>query len=324
MQQVRKYNVLSGKFIANPTEDQRIERLPMKHKKIIWICFLLACTMVLSSLGCTKARKPSASVEAEHFHQYAKEVFAPSCMEKGYSNYICDCGHTYIADENPALGHSYKTIAIPPLANHQGCTLSTCIHCGNSYQDAFRLSAGASPDYLLPFMKFSRERKYDPEFVMIHFTSAVVLSQNDPYNMDTIRRVFTDYEVSVHYIIARNGAVHCYIPENLVAYHAGYGTWENDPKYTDLLNEYAIGIELVAIGSEKDMEQYLSADAYNSLDPSLIGYTDAQYDALKQLVGDICQRNNIPMDREHIIGHEEYSPQKTDPGELFDWDRIIS
>ena len=116
----------------------------------------------------------------------------------------------------------------------------------------------------------------------------------------------------------------CYVPEDLVAYHAGYGTWNNDPKYTNHLNEYAIGIEVLAIGSQKDMKQYLTPTQYRNLDKSFIGYTDAQYEALKLLVKDICERNNIPMDREHIIGHQEYSPNKADPGELFDWDRLLS
>jgi dimethylamine--corrinoid protein Co-methyltransferase len=34
-------------------------------------------------------------------------------------------------------------------------------------------------------------------------------------------------------------------------------------------------------------------------------------------------RNGIPMDREHVIGHQEYSPKKSDPGELFDWSKLI-
>lgn len=182
---------------------------------------------------------------------------------------------------------------------------------------------GAEVDYLLPLTDFSRDRQYPPEFVMIHFSSAVLLDRNDPYNMDAIRSIFEDYEVSTHYIIDREGKVTCYIPENLVAYHAGYGTWDDDPKYLDLMNEYAIGIELAAIGSQKDMQQYLHPSEYNALDKSLLGYTDAQYAALEALVSDICTRYDIPMDRDHIIGHEEYSPQKTDPGELFDWNYII-
>lgn len=181
----------------------------------------------------------------------------------------------------------------------------------------------AQPDYLLPLETFSRPRKHDPEFVMIHFTSAVMLDRNDPYNMEAVRSIFVDYEVSVHYIIDRDGTVRCYIPENVVAYHAGFGTWGDDPKYTDLMNDYAIGIEVVAIGSQKDMAQYLHPEEYGALNPEFIGYTEAQYAALQQLVQDICNRHNIPMDRDHIIGHEEYSPQKTDPGELFDWNRIV-
>ena len=185
------------------------------------------------------------------------------------------------------------------------------------------VSDQAKEAYLLPLTDYSRERKHAPEFVMLHFTSAVMLDRENPFDMEKVRSVFVDYEVSVHYIVARDGSVTCYIPENLVAYHAGYGTWANDPKYTDLLNDYAIGIEIVAIGSQKDMAQYLHPEEYNALDPSFIGYTDAQYEALGRLVRDICTRNNIPVDRDHIIGHQEYSPQKNDPGELFDWDRLL-
>ena len=139
----------------------------------------------------------------------------------------------------------------------------------------------AQPDYLLPLETFSRPRKHDPEFVMIHFTSAVMLDRNDPYNMEAVRSIFVDYEVSVHYIIDRDGTVRCYIPENVVAYHAGFGTWGDDPKYTDLMNDYAIGIEVVAIGSQKDMAQYLHPEEYGALNPEFIGYTEAQYAALQ-------------------------------------------
>jgi N-acetyl-anhydromuramyl-L-alanine amidase AmpD len=181
----------------------------------------------------------------------------------------------------------------------------------------------AREEYLLPEDDFSRPRTEKAEFVMIHFTSAVVASREDPYNMETVRSIFEDYQLSVHYIIDRDGVVSCYVPEDRVAWHAGKGTWNEDEKYTDKLNEYAIGIELVAIGSENDMAQYLTSEEYDLLDDSLKGFTDAQYDSLSKLVEDICSRNNIPFDRDHVIGHEEYSPAKTDPGELFDWDRLI-
>ena len=170
---------------------------------------------------------------------------------------------------------------------------------------------------------FSWEQQYPPEYVMIHFCSAVVNHRDDPYNMEYVRQTFIDADVSIHYIIDRDGTVYCYVPEDRSAWHAGKGEWLGDEKYTNKMNLYSIGIEVVGMGSQKDMAGYLHKWEYDKLDDSLKGFTDAQYDSLKLLVEDICQRNNIPLDREHVIGHQEYSSRKKDPGELFDWSRII-
>ena len=183
--------------------------------------------------------------------------------------------------------------------------------------------AGAVEEPLLPLEDYSGERTHAPEFVMIHFTSAVVLDKKNPYDMDLIRDIFVDYKVSIHYIIDRDGTVRCYIPEDRVAWHAGKGTWQDNEKYTNTMNQYAIGIEMVAMGSKDDMSMYLTGKEYDSLDPALMGYTEEQYAALQGLVKDLCQRHHIPLDRQHVIGHEEYSENKTDPGDLFDWNRII-
>lgn len=183
--------------------------------------------------------------------------------------------------------------------------------------------AGAVEDYLLPLEDFSWERQYAPEFIMLHFSSAVVEHPEDPYNMDLIRAIYVDYGVSVHYILARDGTVYCYIPEDRVAWHAGPGEFAGDPKYTNTMNQYAIGIEIAAIGSETDMEGFLTSEEYAALDDSLIGYTQAQYAALRALITDLSARYDIPMDREHIIGHSDYTPGKYDPGELLDWSQIL-
>lgn len=183
--------------------------------------------------------------------------------------------------------------------------------------------AQAQEAFLLPADDYSWEREYDPEFVMLHFTSAVVVDPQNPYDMETIRGIFEQTQVSTHYIIDREGTVYCYVPENRVAWHAGKGTWDDNEKYTDKMNHYAIGIELVAMGSEADMAIYMSAEDYATLDGELIGFTDEQYDALRVLVEDICARYDIPVDAGHVIGHCHYSPAKNDPGELFDWGRLL-
>lgn len=179
-------------------------------------------------------------------------------------------------------------------------------------------------DYLTPIEKYSWERKYDAEFVMVHFCSALLVDFENPYDLKTVRQMFIDYEVSIHYIIDRDGTVYCYVPESRVAWHAGKGTWNNDEKYTNDMNQYAIGIEMLAIGSQRDMSQYLTKEEYEKIEPSLIGYTDSQYKSLNELIDYICKNNDIPKDKQHIIGHQEYKASKSDPGELFDWKRILN
>lgn len=182
---------------------------------------------------------------------------------------------------------------------------------------------GAVENYLGDIYDFSWEQLYPPEYVMLHFCSAVVNHPEDPYNMEYVRQTFIDADVSVHYIIDRDGTVYCYIPEDRTAWHAGAGQWAGDEKYTDKMNFYAIGIELVGIGSREDMSLYITKAQYNKLDKTLLGFTDAQYVALSALLEDVCGRNGIPMDREHVIGHEDFNPKRNDPGQLFDWNRIL-
>lgn len=183
---------------------------------------------------------------------------------------------------------------------------------------------GAVEAFLQPLDDFSWEREHASEYVMLHFTSAVVKNRENPFDRDSIRSLFTENEVSVHYVIHRDGEIECLIPEDRVAWHAGKGEFAGDEKYTNAMNHYAIGIELVAIGSEADMADYLYSWEYRALDSDMIGFTDAQYESLSALVRDICERNEIPYDRDHVIGHEEYSSTKTDPGDLFDWERVFA
>ena len=190
-------------------------------------------------------------------------------------------------------------------------------------QEPIYVSEYAKEYFLEPLDKYSWEKEFDTEYVMLHFTSNVVADRDNPYDMNQIREIFEESEISIHYIIDRDGSAYCYIPESHSAWHAGVGEYADDEKYTNKMNKYSVGIEIVAIGSKNDMAQYLEEHEYDALDKSLIGFTDAQYDTLKMLVPDICERNNIPFDREHVIGHQEYNPNKNDPGELFDWNRIF-
>ncbi|WP_077618028.1 N-acetylmuramoyl-L-alanine amidase [Bacillus sinesaloumensis] len=170
----------------------------------------------------------------------------------------------------------------------------------------------------------SKERTEDITHLMIHFTSNAAVNPKDPYNLDDVYFIFKEYGLSVHYIIDRDGQIFNLVPENRVAYHAGKGSLPNLPGYENKLNEFSIGIELLAIGTKEEMLSMIPEDTYNEIDTSLTGYTDAQYESLHRLITNIIQRNpTIKNDRQHIIGHDEYAPgRKTDPGSLFDWKRI--
>lgn len=181
----------------------------------------------------------------------------------------------------------------------------------------------ATEQFLEPFDDYSWAREYPIEKVVVHFTSAVVNNRDNPYNIYVIRDIFIESGLSIHYIIDRDGKIYCYMPESRAAWHAGVGTFGDDEKYTNSMNKYSVGIELVAIGSAKDMAQYLHPEEYIAIDKELIGFTDEQYESLTLLVKDICERNNIEFTRKNVIGHEEYNPEKSDPGELFDWSRLF-
>lgn len=56
------------------------------------------------------------SREPEHIHEYASEVTAPDCEERGYTRYTCECGDSYVDKYTDALGHQWsdwKTVTEP-------------------------------------------------------------------------------------------------------------------------------------------------------------------------------------------------------------------
>ena len=168
--------------------------------------------------------------------------------------------------------------------------------------------------------------------VVLHFMSNVARNQYDPYDIEPVRKIFVDYKLSSHYMIARDGLVLKLVEEDRVAWHAGRGFLDDFPDYRNRLNNHSIGIEFLAIGSRDEMApKYLSHSAYDRLDPGLIGYTEEQYSAVNELLAEIYDRHPaVVRDRRHIIGHDEYAgprqrpaDPKVDPGSLFDWSRIL-
>lgn len=199
-----------------------------------------------------------------------------------------------------------------------GCAVNASKDCAvNTPRSSLNLN-----EKLLPKQN-SEVRKDNITHVVIHFSSNAYNNQQNPYNIDDVYSIFKDNKVSSHYLIDRDGKVYIFVPENRVAYHAGKGKLKEYPEYENKLNHYSIGIELLGIGKKEEMIPIIGLQKFNSIDPELLGFTKKQYDSLNLLLDDVLSRNkNIKKDRKHIIGHSEYNPNKTDPGDLFDWSEI--
>src|SRR5260221_2413128 len=112
-------------------------------------------------------------------------------------------------------------------------------------------------------------------------------------NLATADQVFQDttHNTSAHYGI-EDDQVHQYVQESDVAFHAG--DWN--------MNLRSIGIE-------------------HSAQPGRDA-SDLTYQTSAILIAKICNRYNIPLDRQHIIKHSEVVPTEC-PGTI-DIDKIIS
>lgn len=103
-------------------------------------------------------------------------------------------------------------------------------------------------------------------------------------------------DASAHYLVS-NGKIYQCVLEEEVAWHAG--NWE--------MNQRSIGIE---------------HDATASTDAHPHDLSELDYKTSAELIADICKRHNIPLDREHILGHREVSSTSC-PGTV-DIDKLIS
>jgi N-acetyl-anhydromuramyl-L-alanine amidase AmpD len=107
---------------------------------------------------------------------------------------------------------------------------------------------------------------------------------------------------SAHYGVSENGDLIQWIPETMTAFHAG--------NYS--INQRSIGIE------------HEDKKLFNDPRP------DALYETSARLVAELCKTYGIPMDRQHIIKHNEvpdpnhagFKIAKSCPGSL-DIDRIV-
>ena len=134
-----------------------------------------------------------------------------------------------------------------------------------------------------------------PSIIVLHYTGMGSALES----LEVLCDPFT--KVSAHYFIDEDGSVLNLVPDNVRAWHAGISFWKGE---TDI-NSHAIGIELVNPGHEFGYRNF----------------PEAQMKTVINLCQELIKKYDIPAD--NIVGHSDVAPErKTDPGELFDWERL--
>lgn len=107
------------------------------------------------------------------------------------------------------------------------------------------------------------------------------------------------HQVSAHYLITQGGEIYKLVGEEFKAWHAGQSQMRFCDNARTEVNDFSIGIELIAAPGA--------------------GFTRKEYEALSDLIADISFRHPI----RYIVGHEDIAPsRKTDPGVGFDWENL--
>jgi hypothetical protein len=139
-----------------------------------------------------------------------------------------------------------------------------------------------------------------PRFIVIHTTEG-------PYATAISWFKNPESAASAHYVIRGDGAITQMVDDDTVAWHAR--CW----------NDYAIGIEHEAYSTNGS------------------GMTNALYNSSARLVKMLAEKYNIPLDKDHIIGHDFWETKEflstpvlgdcqdhNDPGPYWDWRRYFN
>lgn len=193
-------------------------------------------------------------------------------------------------------------------------------------QDALHGIEGPIPDDGTAAQTLARSMEIDPEYprasrfepaanfravsstrqinrIVIHITDGggnisdtIGWFQNSDQRNSKGKKIYT----SAHYVVGRDGEVVQMVRNNDIAWHASSA------------NNDSIGIE----------HEARSPGEKGPNDKGLMP-TEAEYCASAALVNWLCSQLNLPMDRQHIVGHNEASPRDghTDcPDGVWDWD----
>lgn len=157
-----------------------------------------------------------------------------------------------------------------------------------------------------PVGNFAHGRPGAIDMIVIHVAVATLQGTFNTFNNVAEQK-------SSHYCVGEAGEIWQFVQEADTAWHAGLLVGATSPLVLSRPgvnpNSYSVGIE--------------NAGNYpGDLLPD--DFTPTQYDANGWLVAQVAKAHNIPLDRTHIIGHNQIRSDKDCPGTKVSLDRIIA
>ena len=112
---------------------QCVEGTPVVENNVAPTCTTAGSydTVVYCSVCGKELSRVPTTVDATG-HDYDETVTDPTCEEKGYTTYTCECGHSYTANEVAALGHAWGEWIVDKEATEEadGLKHRVCGTCG--------------------------------------------------------------------------------------------------------------------------------------------------------------------------------------------------
>lgn len=131
-----------------------------------------------------------------------------------------------------------------------------------------------------------------------------------------------DSGTSSHFVTARDGRYEQLVDLDKAAWCNGTSTDPNKKYYYNrstnaLVRERKTNANYYSISIENEGFSY--KDGYGEL-------SEPQYQTVLKICKELIAKYNIPVDREHIVGHYEIAPKEKPncPGSKFQWDRLMS
>ncbi|MFF3837020.1 N-acetylmuramoyl-L-alanine amidase [Streptomyces sp. NPDC001930] len=227
---------------------------------------------------------------------FAKRVF--DSIKTGEQAVTAD-GEQVVLPANPSV-EPVKPANVPLAASFASTTATPAVECptGTGAPVCTFIAAAYSQNDGNYNIASRPANGYDVRQIVIHdiegsHDAAVTVFQNP-----------TSY-ASAHYIVRNDGRVTQMVETKNEAYHAGNKT----------INMHSIGIEHEGFAIKGGGGWY----------------TEPQYESSAALVRFLAKKFSIPLDREHIIGHDDVPSildnkiqDHWDPGPFWDWNRFMA